>query len=85
VVALLSVLLMPALGWAKLRTGRLLGSPALVADAKETFLCSYLSLALLLGLGLNAGLGWWWADPIAALAMLPLIIHEGIEALRGAD
>jgi divalent metal cation (Fe/Co/Zn/Cd) transporter len=85
VVALLSVLLMPALGWAKLRTGRLLGSPALVADAKETFLCSYLSLALLLGLGLNAGLGWWWADPVAALAMLPLIIHEGIEALRGAD
>ncbi len=84
VVAMLSVLLMPYLGWAKLRAGRQLGSRALMADAKETFLCSYLSVTLLLGLGLNAVFGWWWADPLAALAMLPLIVHEGIEALSVA-
>jgi divalent metal cation (Fe/Co/Zn/Cd) transporter len=47
----------------------------------ETFVCSYLSFTLLLGLGMNAWLGWWWADPVAALAMLPLVVREGWEAL----
>jgi divalent metal cation (Fe/Co/Zn/Cd) transporter len=84
IVAGLSLLLMPFLGWLKLRTGRALGSGALVADAKETFVCAYLSLALLAGIGLNAWLGWWWADPVAALAMVPLMIHEGREALEEA-
>lgn len=55
-----------------------------MADAKETFVCSYLSLTLLAGLGLNALFGWWWADPVAALAMLPLVIREGWEALAEA-
>ena len=83
-LAIVSLVVMPVLGWGKLRTGRALASRALVADSKETFVCAYLSLALLLGLGLNAWLGWWWADPVAALAMLPLIVHEGWEALEAA-
>ncbi|MCZ6747564.1 MAG: hypothetical protein O7C74_10150, partial [Acidobacteria bacterium] len=57
---------------------------ALMADAKETMVCWYLSVTLLLGLGLNAALGWWWADPVAALAMIPLLIHEGREAWEEA-
>ncbi|MCZ6832126.1 MAG: cation transporter [Acidobacteria bacterium] len=84
IIAALSVLLMPALGWMKHRTGRALGSKALMADAKETMVCWYLSVTLLLGLGLNAALGWWWADPVAALAMIPLLIHEGREAWEEA-
>src|SRR2546426_650765 len=52
------------------------------ADAHETIVCAWLSATTLLGLGLNAVLGWWWADPVAALAMLPLIVREGIEAWR---
>ena len=83
-LAAVSLVVMPLLGWRKLTTGKDLNSRALLADAKETFVCSYLSLALLLGLGLNAFFGWWWADPVAGLAMLPLIVHEGYEALEGA-
>ncbi len=84
VLAAVSLAVMPLLGWGKLRTARALGSRALEADSKETFVCAYLSLALLLGLTLNALLGWWWADPAAALAMLPLIAHEGWEAIEAA-
>jgi divalent metal cation (Fe/Co/Zn/Cd) transporter len=84
VVAALSVILMPALGWMKHRTGQKLGSKALMADAKETMVCWYLSVTLLVGLGLNAALGWWWADPVAALAMIPLLLHEGREAWEEA-
>lgn len=84
ILAAASLIVMPVLGWAKLGTARRLESRALAADAKETFVCSYLSLALLLGLGLNAWLGWWWADAAAGLAMLPLIVHEGWEALEEA-
>jgi divalent metal cation (Fe/Co/Zn/Cd) transporter len=83
-LAAVSLLVMPLLGWAKLRTARALNSQALEADSKETFVCAYLSFTLLLGLGLNTLLGWWWADPVAALAMLPLIAHEGREAIEGA-
>jgi divalent metal cation (Fe/Co/Zn/Cd) transporter len=84
VLAALSLAVMPLLGWGKLRTARALGSQALEADSKETFVCAYLSLALLLGLALNALLGWWWADPVAALAMLPLIVREGWGPLKPA-
>ena len=80
IIAALSVLLMPALGWLKHKTGRELGSKALMADAKETMVCWYLSVTLLAGLVLNATLDWWWADPVAALAMIPLLLHEGREA-----
>lgn len=88
ILAAVSLIVMPLLGWRKMRTATALESHALAADAKETFVCSYLSLALLLGLGLNAWLGWWWADPVAGLLMLPLIVYEGWEALehaRGTD
>ena len=81
-LAALSLVVMPVLAWAKQRAGRSLGSEALAADAKETFVCSYLSLTLLLGLGLNLLAGWWWADPVAGLAMLPFVLHEGWEAVE---
>lgn len=81
-LAALSLVVMPFLAWAKLRTGKALQSRALIADAKETIACSYLSLTLLLGLGANYLLGWWWADPVSALAMLPWVIREGREALE---
>lgn len=83
-LALLSLIVMPALALAKRRVGRAIESRALVADAAETAVCSYLSFALVLGLGLNALVGWWWADPVAALLMLPFVIREGLEALEGA-
>ena len=84
VLAAASLLVMPCLAWRKLKVGRELKSPALVADSKETFVCSYMSFALLLGLGLNALVGWWWADPVAALLMVPMIAHEGWEAVQEA-
>lgn len=83
VLAAVSLIVMPLLGRAKRRLARRLNSRALAADGMETYLCSYLSFTLLLGLGLNAWLGWWWADPVAALAMVGFMIHEGIEAFRG--
>jgi divalent metal cation (Fe/Co/Zn/Cd) transporter len=84
VLAAASVLVMPLLARAKRRVGLALGSRALTAEAAQTALCTYLSAILLVGLGLNAWLGWWWADPVAALAMLPIIVREGVEGLRGA-
>ncbi len=84
ILASVSLVVMPVLAFAKHRTGKALDSRALVADAKETFVCSYLSLSLLAGLGLNALFGWWWADPIAARAMLPFVLHEGWEAIEEA-
>jgi len=83
VLTVLSLIVMPLLARAKLRVAAGLGSRALRADAHETIVCAWLSATTLLGLGLNAVLGWWWADPVAALAMLPLIVREGIEAWRG--
>ena len=83
VIAVLSLAVMPTLAWAKRRTGRAINSATLVADAQETLLCSYLSAILLAGLGLNALLGWWWADPIAAYGIAALAVREGREAWRG--
>jgi len=82
VLAAVSLVVMPLLGRAKRRVARQLKSRALAADGMETYLCSYLSFTLLLGLGLNAWLGWWWADPVAALAMVAFMIREGVEAFR---
>jgi divalent metal cation (Fe/Co/Zn/Cd) transporter len=82
VLTSLSLIVMPLLARAKLRTAERLESRALRTDAHETIVCAWLSATTLLGLGLNAVLGWWWADPVAALAMLPLIVREGIEAWR---
>ena len=82
-LTVVSLIVMPLLARGKLRVAASLGSRALRADAHETIVCAWLSATTLLGLGLNAVLGWWWADPVAALAMLPLIVREGLEALRG--
>ena len=84
VLSVLSLLIMPALAYMKQRTGRRMGSRALVADAAETWVCSYLSLALLAGVGLHALFGWWWADAVGALAMLPVILWQGWETLGEA-
>ena len=85
VVAALSVIVMPLLARAKRRVAIELGSRALRADAIQTSLCTYLSVVVLGGLALNALFGWWWADPVAALAMTPLIAKEGLDGLRGED
>ena len=82
VLAAISLVVMPLLALAKLRTARGLGSGALEAEAKETLACAYLSFTLLVGLVLNAAAGWWWADPLAALAMVPWLLKEGVEGVR---
>jgi divalent metal cation (Fe/Co/Zn/Cd) transporter len=82
VLAAVSLIVMPLLVRAKRRVARAIESRALIADSKQTELCTYLSAILLGGLLLNALLGWWWADPVAALVMVPIIIKEGVEALR---
>ena len=83
VLMVLSLIVMPLLARAKLRLAVSLGSRALRADAHETIVCAWLSATTLVGLALNAVLGWWWADPVSALGMVPLITREGLEALRG--
>jgi divalent metal cation (Fe/Co/Zn/Cd) transporter len=79
----LSLVVMPVLARAKRRVAAKISSRALQADSRQTDICAYLSVILLAGLGLNALFGWWWADPVAALVMVPIIVKEGIEALRG--
>jgi divalent metal cation (Fe/Co/Zn/Cd) transporter len=83
VLACVSVVVMPILSKAKKKVGRALGSAAMHADAKQTEFCTYLSAILLAGLLLNALFGLWWADPVAALTMAPIIAKEGIEGLQG--
>ena len=78
-----SLVVMPILSRAKRKVGHALGSAAVRADAKQTEFCTYLSAILLLGLLLNAFFGLWWADPLAALIMVPIITKEGIEGLQG--
>lgn len=82
-LAVVSLTVMPVLAWAQIRAGRQLGSNSVVADAKQTLLCSYLSAALLVGLVLNAAFGWSWADPVAALVIAGFAVREGMEAWRG--
>jgi divalent metal cation (Fe/Co/Zn/Cd) transporter len=83
-LAVVSLLVMPALAVAKRRTGHALDDPVIVADSSETLLCSYLSVVLLAGL-LLSGVGLWWADPLAALVIAGLAVREGLEAWRGDD
>jgi divalent metal cation (Fe/Co/Zn/Cd) transporter len=82
-LAAVSLVVMPLVAFGKMRAAREIKSSALRAEAKETLACSYLSLTLLLGLVANAAAGWWWADPIAAVLMVPWLAKEGIEGLRG--
>ena len=82
-LATLSLVIMPLLARAKRRVASQIQSRALQADSRQTDICAYLSAILLGGLLLNALFGMWWADPVAALVMVPIIAKEGIEALKG--
>jgi divalent metal cation (Fe/Co/Zn/Cd) transporter len=82
-LAATSLVVMPFLSWAQRRTGRALGSGSVVADSKQTLLCTYLSAVLLVGLVLNATLGWPWADPLAGLVIAAVALKEGVQAWRG--
>jgi divalent metal cation (Fe/Co/Zn/Cd) transporter len=82
-LAIASLIVMPMLALAKRRNGIAMGSATVVADSNQTKLCAYLSAILLVGLILNATVGWWWADPIAALAIAALAVNEGREGWRG--
>jgi cation diffusion facilitator family transporter len=84
-LTLVSIVVMLWLARAKRRVGEALGSRALIADAMQTLACWYLSAVALAGLLLNALFGWWWADPVAALAIAVLLVREGLEAIRGED
>ena len=79
-VAGAALIVMPGLAVAKRRTGRALGNRTLIADSAETAFCAFTSAATLLGVGLNTWLGWWWADPAAALVIAALAVREGLEA-----
>ena len=83
ILAGVSLIVMPTLSRAKKDVGEKLGSAAMKADAKQADFCVYLSVLLLVGLLLNTTLGWWWADPVAALIMVPIIAKEGIDGARG--
>ncbi len=83
VLAALSAVIMPVVSFWKLRAALELSSPALRSEAKETLACAWLSVALLVGLGANAWAGLWWMDPVVALLMVPWLIREGLEGLRG--
>ena len=82
-LAVASLVIMPFLSWAQRRTGKALGSNAVVADSTQTLLCTYLSAVLLVGLLLNATLGWSWADPVAGLVIAAIAVKEGRQAWRG--
>lgn len=82
-LSVVSLIVMPLLARAKRRVAGQLDSASLFADSRQTDLCAYLSAILLGGLAFNSVLGWWWADPVAALAMVPIIICKALEALRG--
>jgi len=75
-----ALIVMPGLAVAKRRTGQALGNRTLIADSAETAFCAFTSAAALLGVGLNSWLGWWWADPAAALVIAALAVREGLEA-----
>ena len=82
-IAALSLVVMPILARAKRKVAAQINSRAMHADSRQTDICTYLSAILLGGLGLNALFGWWWADPIAGLIMVPIVVKEGVDALRG--
>ena len=83
VIAALSLIVMPLLARAKRNVAQRMNSKALAADSRQTQICAYLSAILLIGLALNQWLGWWWSDAVVALLMLPVIMAEGIRALKG--
>ncbi|HWR16378.1 MAG TPA: cation transporter [Terriglobales bacterium] len=84
-LAIASLIVMPLLARAKRTVAKSISSNAMHADSRQTDICAYLSAILLGGLVLNAALGWWWADPLAALIMTPIILKEGVDAIRGKN
>ena len=82
IIAALSLIIMPVLAYSKYTAGKKMGSRSVVADSKQTFICSLLSFALFSGLGLNYLFGYWWADPASALIIVAFIIREGFTALK---
>ena len=84
-ITAVALIVMPLLAIAKRRTGQALGNRTLIAESAETAFCAYTSAATLAGLGLNTALGWWWADPLAALVIAALAVKEGLEAWRDDD
>lgn len=82
-IALLSVIIMPTVSFVQRRTGKELGSAAVVADSKQVLLCAAMSLTLLVGLVVNAAWGWWWLDPVVGIGIALLALKEGYEALKG--
>ena len=85
IIAAVSLIIMPLLAYLKFKTGKRMGLASLVADSKQTIICSLLSVALLIGLGLNYLWGIWWADPAAALVIVFFIIREGVTTLRKGE
>jgi divalent metal cation (Fe/Co/Zn/Cd) transporter len=84
-VSAAALVVMPVLAVAKRRTGQAMGNRTLVAESAESFFCAYTSAAALAGVGLNAALGWWWADPAAALIIAAFAVKEGLEAWHDDD
>ena len=84
-LSIITLLSMPPLAIAKTRVGRALGSAATTSEARQTYLCAFLSAGLLIGLSANALAGWWWADPIAALLVAAVAVREGRTSWRGED
>ena len=85
ILAALSLIIMPLIAWGKFRVANRIGSQSLRAEAKETLACAILSLTLFIGLGANILFGLEWADPVAALVMIPWLVKEGLEGIRGDD
>ena len=85
IIAVLSLIIMPFLAYMKNDTGKKLNSHSLVADSKQTYVCTMMTIALLLGLGLNYVYGIWWADPAAGIAISFLLFKEGYSALEKKD
>lgn len=85
IIAILSLIIMPFLAYMKNDTGKKLNSHSLVADSKQTYVCTMMTVTLLLGLGLNYFYGIWWADPVAGVAISLLLFKEGYSALKEKD
>lgn len=85
VIAVLSLLVMPALAYLKNKTGKEIGSRSLVADSKQTFVCVLMSVALLIGVAANYLFGIWWLDPVAALFFVVILVKEGYSAIKNKD
>lgn len=85
VIAGLSLLIMPTLAYLKNQTGKAIGSPSLVADSKQTFVCVLMSVALLIGVTANYLFGIWWLDPVAALFFVGILVKEGYGAIKNKD